>query len=103
MKPRVGQTLSSTVDATTIIVVRAPHQDVTLTCGGAVMVDLRAGGDGGPGIPDPAQMTGTLLGKRYADDGLGLELLCTKGGDGALAADGVLLPVKGAKALPASD
>lgn len=103
MKPRVGQTLSSTVDATTVVVVRAPKQDVALTCGGAAMVDLRAGGDGGPGVPDPDQMTGSLLGKRYADDGLGLELLCTKGGGGALAVDGVILPVKGAKPLPASD
>lgn len=103
MKPRVGQTLSSTVDTTTVVVVRAPQQDVTLTCGGVTMVDLRAGGDGGPGVPDPAQMSGTLLGKRYADDALGLELLCTKGGDGALAVDGALLPVKGAKPLPASD
>ncbi|MFJ4840694.1 hypothetical protein [Streptomyces sp. NPDC088746] len=103
MKPRVGQTLSSTVDTTTVIVVRAPQQEVTLTCGGAAMVDLRAGGESGNGVPDPAWMTGTLLGKRYADDGLGLELLCTKAGDGALAVDGALLPVKGAKPLPASD
>ncbi|MFJ4840766.1 hypothetical protein [Streptomyces sp. NPDC088746] len=101
MKPRVGQTLSSTVDDTTVIVVRAPLTDVTITCGGAEMADPKSGA--APGTADSAQMDGTQLGKRYADDELGIELLCTKPGKGSLAVDGNPLPVKGAKALPASD
>ncbi|MYQ35425.1 hypothetical protein [Streptomyces sp. SID4956] len=102
MKPRVGQTLASTVDATAVIVVRAPETDVSITCGGADMVDSKAG-PATAGTADPAQMEGTQLGKRYADDDLGIELLCTKAGQGTLAVDGRPLPIKGAKPLPASD
>ncbi|AGP61256.1 hypothetical protein M271_49470 [Streptomyces rapamycinicus NRRL 5491] len=102
MKPRIGQTLASTVDETAVIVVRAPGTDVSITCGGAPMCDARERPDT-VGGPDPAQADGTLLGKRYADDELGLELLCTKAGQGTLAVDGRPLPVKAAKALPASD
>lgn len=103
MKLRVGQTLVSTVDTTTVIVIRACAQDVAVTCGGAAMVDSKAGAGAPEGVPDPHQMEGTLIGKRYADDGLGLELLVTKPGTGTLAIDGKPLPVKGARPLPASD
>jgi hypothetical protein len=48
-------------------------------------------------------MGGSLLGKRYSDDELGLELLCTKGGEGTLAVNGTPLPLRDAKPLPASD
>lgn len=46
---------------------------------------------------------GPVIGKRYAVDDLGLELLCTKGGGGALTVDGRVLSMKGAKPLPSSD
>jgi hypothetical protein len=49
------------------------------------------------------QRDGTLLGKRYADEDLGVEVLCTKAGTGTLALDGTPLPIKAAKPLPASD
>jgi hypothetical protein len=101
MKLRAGLTLASTVDATTVVVVRAPADEVSVTCGGAPMVDAKSATRDGQ--PDPAQMDGTLLGKRYANDELGLELLCTKGGEGTLAVEGVALPLKDAKPLPASD
>lgn len=103
MRPRVGQTLVSTVDTTTVIVVRCPDEDLEITCGGAPMVDAKDPAVGMKGTPDPAQMGGSQLGKRYADDELGVELLCTKGGDGTLAVNGTPLPLKGAKPLPASD
>ena len=45
----------------------------------------------------------TLLGKRYSDESIGIELLCTKSGLGSLAVDGVPLGQKDAKPLPASD
>ena len=45
----------------------------------------------------------TALGKRYADPGTGLELLCVKAGTAALALNGAALPLKSAKPLPASD
>ncbi len=81
--------------------VRAPSQPVDLRCGGqpfhgiddeAAPVALVAGFDGG-----------TQLGKRYADEDLGLEVLCTKAGDGSISVGDTVLEVKGAKPLPASD
>ena len=103
MKVRVGQGLSSAVDATAVIVVRAPAGDVELTCGGVPMWDPKGGGAAPEGTADPAQADGTQLGKRYVDEQLGLELLCTKPGTGTLAANGVPLPLKDAAPLPASD
>jgi hypothetical protein len=92
--------LASTVDTTAVIVVRCPDEDLEITCGGAAMSE---GTGPGSGTPDPALMGGALLGKRYADEDLGLELLCTKPGPGTLAVNGAPLPVKSAKPLPASD
>ncbi|MFF5303750.1 hypothetical protein ACFY5F_30780 [Streptomyces sp. NPDC013161] len=102
MRPRVGQMLASTVDTTAVIVVRCPDGEVDVTCGGAAMIEGTAPG-AVTGTADPDLMGGSLLGKRYADEDLGLELLCTKQGEGTLAANGVPLPVKSAKPLPASD
>ena len=102
MKAKIGQTLTSTVDATTVVVVRWPDAEVELTCGGAAMVDAKDA-IGTQGSPDPGQSAGTLLGKRYADEDLGVELLCTKAGTGTLAVNGAPLLIKAAKPLPASD
>jgi hypothetical protein len=103
MKPRIGTTMASTVDPTTVIVIRWGAEDVELTCGGATMVDVRGPEAGRQGQLDPAHMEGTLLGKRYADDERGIELLCTKPGQGTLALGGVPVALKDAKPLPASD
>lgn len=46
---------------------------------------------------------GSMLGKRYADEAVGLEVLCTKGGEGSLSIGDTPLAVKGAKPLPSSD
>jgi hypothetical protein len=101
MRLKPGLRLRSAVDTTEVIAVRAPGAEVDLRCGGAPMV--AAGGDEAGGSLDPAWSEGTLLGKRYADEALGLELLCTKAGEGSLSVDGVALPMKDAKPLPASD
>jgi hypothetical protein len=53
--------------------------------------------------PDPAQMNGTLIGKRYIDPASGLELLCMKAGEGSLAIDGRPLEIAQPKNLPSSD
>jgi hypothetical protein len=103
MKLRTGQTLVSQVDDTTVVVVRAAAGDVEVSCGGTAMVDAKAGAGAAKGSPDPALLDGTLIGKRYADDDLGVELLVTKPGQGTLAVNGTPLPVKGARPLPASD
>ena len=101
MNVKVGLTLYSTVDSTAVIVVRAPDADVTVTCGGAEMTAEKPTAGAGDGAA-PTQ-EGTLLGKRYNDEALGLELLCTKAGPGALAVNGTPLEIKQAKPLPASD
>lgn len=100
MQLKPGAKLVSAVCETQVIVVRSPSADVALGCGGA---PLRAPDEGPAGELDPALADGTLIGKRYADEGLGLELLCTRGGAGTLTCNGVVLPIKGAKPLPSSD
>jgi len=102
MKLRPGQKLRSAVCDAQVVVVKAPSGDVELGCGGAPLLDDRQESDGAAGL-DPALGDGPLLGKRYADDVLGLELLCTRAGTGALTVDGRPLAVKGAKPLPSSD
>ncbi len=92
---------SATCDAQ-VVVVRAPTggADIDLRCGGEPM---RPVDEAGEQLPISAEGEPTLMGKRYADDDLGIELLCTKPGDGALSIGDQPLLVKGAKPLPASD
>jgi hypothetical protein len=60
--------------------------------------------DAAPGLVlNPEQAEGTALGKRYAEEEIGLEILSTKGGKGSLTVGDVRLPLKEAKPLPASD
>ncbi|ASR03072.1 MULTISPECIES: hypothetical protein [Gordonia] len=101
MKLRVGLALASAVDTTNVIITRVPDGDVELTCGGAPMVEK---GQAAPEAKaDPAQMNGTLIGKRYVDSADVIEVLCTKPGEGSLALNGELLVTAQAKPLPASD
>jgi hypothetical protein len=102
MKLRPGQKLHSAVCDAQVVVVRAPAVEVEVGCGGAPLLDDGQDPDGTPTL-DASLGDGPLLGKRYADDDLGLELLCTRAGTGALTVDGRLLLVKGAKPLPSSD
>jgi hypothetical protein len=98
---KAGARLRSAVDACEVVVVKAPADPVDLRCGGH------------PFVPTDAEPTsesivagfegGTQLGKRYAAEELGLELLCTKAGDGAISVGDTILEIKGAKPLPASD
>lgn len=102
MKLRVGQTLTSQVDATSLVVVRAPEDDVAITCGGAAMAPQGQAPAGGA-APEGQPGGGLLMGKRYADEALGLELLCVKAGDFPVAVNGTTLAQKNAQPLPASD
>ena len=90
---------SATCDAQVILVKGA--NDVDIRCGGKPMAPV--GETVERVAADEAHTTGTLLGKRYADDEAGVELLCTKAGAGSLSIGDAALPVKGTKALPASD
>ncbi|WP_024795628.1 hypothetical protein [Tomitella biformata] len=100
---KVGQSLASSVDTTTVIVVRAPQDGAgELTCGGVAMVaGGKPAGDGS--TIDPSEVDGAVLGKRYVDVDSGLEVLCTKSGQGRLALAGAALVLKAAKPLPSSD
>jgi hypothetical protein len=98
---KAGARLKSVVCETQVIVVRAPQGDVVVSCGGVAMTPLDV--DAAAGELDPSAAEGTQLGKRYADEEVGIELLCTKAGKGSLTLNGVPLGLKQAKALPASD
>ena len=57
-----------------------------------------------PGVsPAPGRDAGTLLGKRYGDEELGLEVLCSKAGKGTLSINGRLMALRATVALPSSD
>jgi hypothetical protein len=47
--------------------------------------------------------SGTQLGKRYVSEVVGLEVLCTKPGDGSLSLGDEPLEMQGARPLPPSD
>ena len=100
MQLKAGTRLESTTCTTQGVVVKAPGDDVDVRCGGAPMVEVGTGGD-----KEPITFEGepTLMGKRYADEELGLELLCSAPGDGALSVGDTPLLIKGAKPLPSSD
>jgi hypothetical protein len=102
MQLKPGSRLKSQVCDTQVVVVKAPTADVDLRCGGAPVIDAAGSADATLQL-DPEKASGSLLGKRYADEDLGLELLCSKGGAGALSVGEAVLQVKGAKALPSSD
>jgi len=98
-----GTRLRSQVDATEVIVVRAPKVDVAIACGGHPMIDQQA--QPAPGLIPAGDGAGAmLLGKRYIVDGEdALELLVTKPGSNVITVDGVPVTPKEARPLPASD
>jgi hypothetical protein len=98
LKP--GTRLRSAVDSTEIVVVRKPTQEVDLRCGGHPMVPV---GTEPSGVVDATHSSGTKMGKRYADEETGIEVLCTKPGEGSLSLGDNALLQKDAKALPSSD
>jgi hypothetical protein len=97
---KAGTRLKSAVCSTELMVVGAPKDEVEITCGGAPLIAM--GEEGGGEIADDLK-DGTQIGKRYVNEAGDLEILCTKPGEGTLAANGAALTVKGAKPLPSSD
>lgn len=97
-----GARLKSVVCATEVVVVKGPKDDVDVRCGGAPMVLVAEAAPAG-GALDAAHASGTLTGKRYSHEGAGLELLCTKAGEGSLSLGSEPILQKDAKALPSSD
>src|SRR4051812_42519607 len=101
MELKPGTRLRSQTCAAEVIVVKAPAGAVDLCCGGAPLVAIDADVEARP--IDDAHRRGTPLGKRYADETAGLEVLCTKAGEGSLSLGTAPLPMKEAKPLPSSD
>jgi hypothetical protein len=83
------------------MIIACADTSVTISCGGAVMLDTSATKTGG--TLDAAHAAGTLLGKRYVNNTGKIELLCVKAGKGSLAVNGEALVLKDAKPLPSSD
>ena len=100
LKP--GSRWRSAVCASEVIVVRAPAAPVLLCIGGTPVLAADSGQPAG-GAPDPALAEGTLLGKRYADEASGLELLCTRSGAGTITVAGRPATIMAPRKLPASD
>ena len=101
LKP--GAKLQSAVCEAQFIVVRAPGEARPSWRVEAQRCSRPTPSDPTVSAIDPKLSDGSLLGKRYADEELGLELLCTKAGAGSLTCNGAPLALKGAKPLPASD
>jgi hypothetical protein len=101
MQLKPGTRLESQTCDAQVIVVRAPATDVDLRCGGEPLVAIGAGKDKHPISAD--HEAGTLMGKRYIEDEVGIEVLCTKPGKGSLSIGDVDLLTKDAKPLPSSD
>jgi hypothetical protein len=99
---KTGVKLRSQVDSTEAVVVKAPSGDVEITCGGHPMIPADQTPEAGL-TADEAAAGSTQIGKRYTDPDGTVELLVTKAGAGALAAGSVVLDLKQAKPLPASD
>ena len=103
MKLTPGTRLRGPACATEVVVVRAPADEVELTCCSVPMVE-RDGGDGAAASAGTSTAGAeVLMGKRYSDETSGLEVLCTTAGPGPLAVDGRELGVNAPKPLPSSD
>ncbi|MFO1427305.1 MAG: hypothetical protein U1F11_10120 [Steroidobacteraceae bacterium] len=102
MKIIAGSRWKSAVCATEVVVVKVPKTPGELQCGGSAMLPMNADKPAGA-APAAGQGGGTLLGKHYVDEQQGLEVLCTKAGQGSIAFDGRPLAIRAAKLLPSSD
>lgn len=102
MELKPGSRWKSAVCDVEVVVVRPPRTEATLECGGYQMVPHAEAKPEGKAIAaDFAE--GSQAGKRYADEETGMEVLCTKAGQGTLTIGGRPIGAKEAKKLPASD
>ena len=97
----VGSRLRSQVDATELVVVRAPAEDLDLRIGGHPAIPV--GVEPTPGLVAETTEQPVMLGKRYSREADDLEILITKAGGSSVSIGDVVLRVKEAKPLPSSD
>jgi hypothetical protein len=100
LKP--GSRWKSAVCDTEVVVVRPPKAETSLECGGYAMVP-HAGEKPTDKTISEDFAGGSQMGKRFVDEETGLEILCTKSGQGTLTIEGRVPGTKDAKKLPASD
>lgn len=100
LKP--GSRWRSSVCDTEVVVVKPPKGEASLECGGHPMVPMTAARPEGLSL-SAGHAQGSQVGKRYADEESGVELLCSKAGAGSLAIGGRAIAIKDAKKLPSSD
>jgi hypothetical protein len=102
MEVKPGTRLRSVTCATEVVVIRAPNVEVDVRCGGEPMLSADGNAPERRAV-SPAHSGGTSIGKRYTDEALGIEILCTRSGEGSLHLGDRPLLLKDAKPLPASD
>ena len=100
LKP--GSRWKSAVCDVEVVLVRPPSSGDVLECGGFAMVP-HGGARLSDASPGPGLDSGSQAGKRYTEAETGMELLCTKTGQGTLGLDGRPVTLKDAKKLPSSD
>jgi len=100
LKP--GSRWKSAVCDAEIVVVKKPSAPIILECGGRGLIAGSQTRDAAAS-PSPEHASGTQIGKRYADEETGLEVLCSKTGAGSLSVAGRPLTLRDAKQLPSSD
>ena len=102
MQLKPGTRLKSVTDSTEVIVVRAPGVEVDIRCGGLPFALIGSTTSRTADV-QPGFGHGSLLGKRYVDEDLGIELLCTKGGPSSISLGSEILAPATSKPLPSSD
>lgn len=102
MELKPGSRWKSSVCPAEVVVVKPPKTESSLECGGHPMVPIASEAPDGVSL---VEVSGEIaqMGKRYFDEETGIELLCSKGGAGALTLNGRALRRKEPKALPSSD
>lgn len=99
---KAGTRMKSAVCDAEVMVIKVPAGECQINCGGHPMITMATVRDPAAAL-SMAQENACLVGKRYTDAEDKIEVLCTKGGKGAITANGQALSVKQAKALPSSD
>lgn len=101
MTPKPGSRWKSVVCQAEAVVVRPPATPGLPQCGGHDMVPLGEPAEQRPVMEGFA--AGCQIGKRYRDDPDGIELLCTRAGEGTLGFAGVPLALVPTRQLPSTD
>mgnify|MGYP007112173188 CR=1 FL=1 len=99
---KAGARLYGATCTTELIVVKTPATELELTIGGHPALTDASGRTGATDVAE-GHGGGAGMGKRYVDSSGGVELLCTKAGEGLPAVAGEWLLLKEAKPFPARD